>query len=515
MKLRFSILFLCLGGACAGASTWGSAASAQPRLHEATRERLQQLLLNPDVKNAHIGVAVQSLGKAPSPQAFPALGASPADDFLFAWAHEKRFIPASNTKSFTVASALKHLGASRRFSTRLLGRGRREGSVWRGDILLRGGGDPSLDQKGIDALAQAIKRAGIARVTGDIIGDGTAYGAESLGGRYPDGWTLDDVVWYYGPETAALAIERNQIDIDVLPAQPGQPARLVAPTDAGFTILNRVRTVSKSAASQITFERASSSGAVGDVLTVSGSIAVGEKRSEGVAVPDPPRRAALLLLRALRQRGVAVQGSAQGPSRSAKAFASGGTELARHESPPLSELAARCLKPSDNLYAEMLLRNTAWLSPQLTPKPGENLAARGHRMMFDWLRSSGVDVDDLQFTDGSGLSRYNLVSPRACVGLLRAAQSLPRAEGAAFWNALPIAGVDGTLRRRMANTPAQNNARAKTGTFSIVSTLCGYVSTRDGHRLAVAVLSNFGRGVAVRQLQNDIFQTLAAADLEE
>jgi D-alanyl-D-alanine carboxypeptidase/D-alanyl-D-alanine-endopeptidase (penicillin-binding protein 4) len=111
-------------------------------------------------------------------------------------------------------------------------------------------------------------------------------------------------------------------------------------------------------------------------------------------------------------------------------------------------------------------------------------------------------------TDGSGLSRYNLLTPRATVQLLAAVQRLPG--GKALWDALPVAGVNGTLGRRMKGTPAQNNARAKTGTFSIVSTLSGYVTTRDGHRLAVSLLTNFARdGRNARRLQDEVYALLA------
>jgi D-alanyl-D-alanine carboxypeptidase/D-alanyl-D-alanine-endopeptidase (penicillin-binding protein 4) len=149
--------------------------------------------------------------------------------------------------------------------------------------------------------------------------------------------------------------------------------------------------------------------------------------------------------------------------------------------------------------------------PHFTPGTGPVPERRraGINCCFAWLKQNGVDTAALRMTDGSGLSRYNLVTPRATVQLLAAVQRLPG--GDAMWNALPLAGVDGTLGRRMKGTAAQNNVRAKTGTFSIVSTLSGYVTTRDGHRLAVSLLTNFARdGREARKLQDEIYALLAA-----
>jgi len=129
-----------------------------------------------------------------------------------------------------------------------------------------------------------------------------------------------------------------------------------------------------------------------------------------------------------------------------------------------------------------------------------------------YLKSENIDSSGLRFSDGSGLSRYNLLTPRSLTQLLGAAERLPDARS--FWDAMPIAGVDGTLRKRMIGTAAQNNARAKTGTFSITSCLSGYVTTRDGNRLAVSVLTNFARsGSDARKLQNEIFALLAETNL--
>ena len=160
----------------------------------------------------------------------------------------------------------------------------------------------------------------------------------------------------------------------------------------------------------------------------------------------------------------------------------------------------------------MMLRNAALYSlPEEKRAPSLNYAKRGHELIFDWLKENSVSTDGLKFTDGSGLSRYDMVTPRAVSGLLSAVEKVPGAQS--FYNALPIAGVDGTMKNRGKGTAAENNVRAKSGTFSIVSCLSGYVTTKDKQRLSVVILTNFvPDGSAARKMQDQIFTTLAETD---
>ena len=162
----------------------------------------------------------------------------------------------------------------------------------------------------------------------------------------------------------------------------------------------------------------------------------------------------------------------------------------------------------------MLLRDLAFYGPKPVTET-RDYAARGHELLMAWLNQNAVETSDLQFTDGSGLSRYDLVTPRATTQMLGAIERFRPLEGRAFYDGLPLAGIDGTLRKRFANTAGALNVRAKTGTFSIVSTLSGYVTTSDKQRLAVSILCNFGRGEQMRDVQNRVFNVLAACRLNE
>ncbi len=477
------------------------------RLSEATRARLDSILATPSAASGRIGLEVRLLGRASTSAQFPSTPLASGPQTLFEHDAAKRFLPASNIKMFTVSSALKYLGADFRVQTRLLATGRRVGSTWRGDLFLVGGGDPTLATSDLQNLALALQKRGIKSIQGRIIGDGSALHAEAFGGRFPDTWALDDALWYYGAPISALAIDRNQIDITLASTEPGQLAKLSTGAPADFPIINRARTTEPKSPQAINIGRADANNVLSNTLSIEGDLPLGARYTDGVAVPDPPRRAAWILKRALLSLNIKVSGAAANGALGNRAS----VELARHASPPLSAMASFCLKPSDNLSAEMILRLTA-LHAGSPPRSGTEV--RAHQMMRGWLSTISPHVSDARFVDGSGLGRYNMISPRLAVDLLSAVEHLPPAEGRAFWNALPIAGVDGTLRKRMKGTSAQSNVRAKTGSFSLASSLSGYLTTRDGFRLAVSFLSNFGSTDEMRGLQNQVFHSLADAQLE-
>lgn len=472
-----------------------------------------------------------ALGSVSDEKSFPSQPyADKAQPVLWQQDANRRFLPASNTKLYTAALALKVMDVNQMLTTMVQTHAADGQSTLKGAVTLVGGGDPSLRTADLKAMAGQLYARGIRRIEGDIVGDGTAFSGENFGGRYPDGWTLDDTLWYYGPEVSALAINRNQVDVTIAATKPGQLARVaITPDGEGFAFRSSIKTVASTPANpqktSIRWERAGGTHAIGPMLSLSGQILVGAKVSEGVAVPDPARRAAQLFKRALQSQGIVVTGVARALPQVVPASVSdptlrSGRQIASHLSAPLKVLLADFLKPSDNLYGEMLLRKMAQHARRgNTPAD----AAAAHALLFNWLKASGVDTAGLQFTDGSGLSRYNLITPRATTGLLAAVEKLP-STGAAFWDALPIAGVDGTLRRRMVGTaaapdPATANVRAKTGSFSIVSTLSGYVTTQPSpigqrHRLAVSILCNFTRGDDARRVQNQICSLLAGMKLE-
>ena len=515
----FSSWFLLL--LCVFASLRETIASPAPRaLPPETEAKIRALLDAPELQAGRVGVLISALGTAATPQAFPA---APYDDktqpVLFALDAEKRFTPASNMKLFTAAMALKVLGPEKTFATTVYGKAPdlpKQGSLW-----LIGGGDPSFDDEGLQKLAKQVLRSKKVSASG-VFADGTLFGGETFERRYPDGWTLDDTLWYYGPEISALAYNRNQLDVEIMGGpKSGDLAQVKAtPMQPALGVSGYVKTGGEELRSKSEDDLVKVARMIRNDLDFSmcifGQVAPRQKIALGIAVPFHELWAAEGLIRQLRLLGsnkltnYDMQAGYR-PRFSLPEDFKDYREIARHESPPLRELMKRLLKNSDNLYAEMILRGAALesLKPQ-DRTPDTNYAQRGHELIKSWLKENGVATDALKFTDGSGLSRYNLVTPRAVAGVLSAVEKVPGAD--AFWNALPIAGVDGTMKNRGKGTAMENNARAKSGTFSIVSCLSGYVTTRDNTRLSVVILTNFvPAGTAARRMQDAVFSTLADA----
>ena len=528
MKLFFTaaLAFGALAPACAPAL----AAPAPTALPAATRLEIESLLRHPGVQNARVGVAIVALGQAKSPAQFPAVAYDDnAQPLLFGRDETKRFTPASNFKLFTATWALQTLGPKTTLDTQVLAAPAEfinPGSWPKGEqpptvLTLVGGGDPSLSSADLRALARQItdpiegKDKGFFVVRAQNSPAGDLLNAEFGGRRYPDGWTLDDAIWYYGPPVTGLAINRNQVDVTLVGAdKAGALATTQSAPAAPFPILSTVITVEKNdpRAGKIQWDRGDADSPLGQTLRLRGFIAVGDKTSEGIAVPDPTQWAANIFADELKAAGGTIAQISGGYTTGQSSV------VASHQSAPVGVLLNRFLKSSDNLYGEMLLRRAGATLPDEAPIPpdagasvsSDGLAARAHRDIIGWLIRHKVPTQGLRFSDGSGLSRYDTATPLAIARLLGAAQTLDG--GDLFYSSLPIAGVDGTLKNRFKGSAAQGNLHAKTGTFSTANCLSGYVTTRDGQRLAVSILTNFVEdGELARNWEGRIMATLANA----
>lgn len=516
------LLFFCIFLAWS-AALW--AAPAPERLPSRTRAELEALLRHPGIQSGHVGIAVMALGRAPSPEVFAVTPyESGVQPLLFEANAHKRFVPASNMKLFTAAWVLQQLGPDFRMHTGVLAapvRFVQEGSwpLTLPDptvITLVGDGDPGLSSANLDELAGAIARVVptplIVRAQNSMRGDG--LNGEEGGRRYPDGWTLDDATWYYGAPVVGLSVERNHLDVTLKGTQNGELAELTTSAPSPFSIVNLVTTGEEKV--PLRFDRGNPTSPLGPELTVTGTLAPGQTVSEGIAVPDPKEWARQIFIAALQKHGATVV------NPPANYLTLEAQPVVLHRSAPVRELLQRFLKSSDNLSGELLLRRAAaeLKSEAKTLENGpqissSGLAARGHRALAAWLSESLApeQTKNLRFSDGSGLSRYNILTPIATAHLLATMQS--HRHGAVFYDALPVAGVDGTLKNRMKGSAAERNARAKTGTFSIVNSLSGYVTTRDGQRLAVSILTNnLSDGELARRWQGRVFATLANASIQ-
>jgi D-alanyl-D-alanine carboxypeptidase/D-alanyl-D-alanine-endopeptidase (penicillin-binding protein 4) len=447
--------------------------------------------------------------------------------------------PASNMKLYTVATAFDRLTPDFHFITSVYTQEKVDDGRIKGDLIIYGRGDPSIAArfnngdyfKGINDLADRIVAAGVKRIKGDLVGDESYFNGAPLG----SGWEWEDLTWSYGAPVSALSINDNAIDLNVKPGdRVGAPVTLTTgpPSSSFLTITNRATTSERGSSSALRIYR----GLGANTLELSGTLPLGDAGwIGGVAVPDPALAFVSMLRDALTKRGVRIEGRVRtvtdrsGNSvwpRNPRGFANGSTaqlpiEIASLQSPPFKEIAAHTLKPSQNQYTELILR-TLGRNPRVLDAAGNTQPLAGDaqgatddeeaglRMVRDFLRQAGIGENDVELNDGSGLSRNDLISANTTVQLLTFMSK--HKYFAQFRDALPIAGVDGTLRTRMRGTPAEGNLRAKTGSLSSVASLSGYVTTAGGEHLVFSmILNNYPDAAAVRRDSIDAIAVLLAS----
>lgn len=412
------------------------------------------------------------------------------------------FTPASNTKLYTTALALTRLGPAYKFQTSL----RTTGSWTPGQtalpgLQLVGGGDPDLSGRTmpyhVDApesdplsvlreLAAQLVAKGIREIDGDITGVSTRYPDE----RYPDGWTIDDSIYGYGAPVSALAVNDNIVSLKVTPTSEGELAALeLRPAVGNFIVLNEV-TTDNTRKCRVDVMRPPGS----NELILRGAIGrFSPPWEQDVAVEDPALFAAESLIDVLRDAGITVRGAARSeyqaegtaaPEPQPSTVPESGIVLAFHESPPLSQIIQVVNKVSQNLHAEMLLREVAFIAD------GNGSLACGLAEREKFLSEIGITQEGsgYSFADGSGLAREDLTTPDSTVGLLR---SLWIGHNRDAWvNSLPIGGVDGSLEHRFHGIRNANRIHAKTGSLANVNALSGYIETLRGRWIAFSIMVN-------------------------
>ncbi len=399
---------------------------------------------------------------------------------LYTHDSDRRLNPASNMKLFTSAVALDVLGPSFRFNTDVSATGTQSHGVLRGNLYLRGKGDPTLLASDYDALAAQVAKSGVHFVAGSLVADSTYFDNDPLG----TGWAWDDEPYYYSQQASALTVSPNTdydngtVIVDTSPGKVGRQATLKLVPQTGYVRLVNETTTTTGTTDTIDVERQHGT----NTIVVSGSIGTGHDVDEEWATVDKPAGyAADVFRRALAKHGVAVLG------RTSYAATPAGTrELATHKSMTLADMYIPFLKLSNNGHAEVLAKTLGKVVQ------GEGSWDAGIQVIADKASSYGVDMSAIRQVDGSGLSRFDLVPSAQIAKLLAAVQGKPWFT--TWYNALPIAGnpdrmVGGTLAHRLAGTPAAG-LHGKTGSLTSVSALSGYVSDADGDRLIFSVLLN-------------------------
>lgn len=424
-------------------------------------------------------------------------------ELLYSHLGDIRLHPASNMKILTSVAALELLGADYQFSTEVWTDGELENGILHGNIYLKGKGDPTLMKKDLDAFAEQLKAMGIEHVEGHLIGDDSWYDDIRLSRDLT--WT--DEAYYYGAQVSALSLSPNAdydagtVIVEVRPAETeGRPAQvqLVPETDY-MTIVNNTETVSRKGRNTLKIEREHGS----NRIIVEGTIPMGHStRQSWVTVWEPSGYAVDVFRKSLIDAGVTFAPVSEQLLGETPADA---TLLTSRASPPLESLLIPFMKLSNNGHGEILTKEMGKLLH------GEGSWEQGLAAIAETIAQFGVDTDTIQLRDGSGMSHLTMIPADQLSLLLYAIQD--RDWYPIFEDSLPLAGaperlVGGTLRFRMMGTPAQFNVRAKTGSLTGVSTLSGYVTTRDGEKLIFSILLN-NYLASVRSIEDAIASVLA------
>lgn len=422
----------------------------------------------PEFSNAHWGILIVD----------PERG-----DTLYSRNAGKLFMPASNMKILTSATALAQLGPDYRYKTTFAARGTITNGTLNGDLVVTGRGDPSVSDHmlrdamiPLRAIADSIAARGIRRITGRVVAGGDAFPGEVLG----YGWSYDDFEDSYSAPTDELLFNEGFSELHVRGGdRPGDPVRVdVRPARTFPRIHIAARTIAITADSggrrRTNTLRARKDSTTWDV-TLEGDIGVRDSAVVEVTHHDPAQAYLAAVREALTDKGIVIDDSQSDNSAQTGS-------LAVLSSPPLSEILKALMKPSQNQIAEMLFHTVALEATGLGG--GDSARAVVQRQIAQW----GVPATEAVVRDGSGLARYDYISPRTAVRVLDAMRRSPNFK--VYYDALPIGGVDGTIRNRMKGTPAENNVHAKTGSVALARSLSGYVTTANGRMLIFSFLCN-------------------------
>ena len=400
---------------------------------------------------------------------------------------DRLFMPASNQKLLTGALAVQLLGPDFRWRTPVLLHGVQRGRTFHGNVYVQGGGDPSISDflrggraaSAFDGALAALEARGIRRIAGHVLPLGDAMPGWTTG----YGWAYDDFDAAYSAAIDELMFNEGELYVRVKSGKT-VGARVQVSTAPTLTYpavvveaVTRSRDLPPGAPRPARLEASYDS--IGHTLVVRGTLAEGDSASLTIAYRHPADAFMAAMRESLQARRIVVQ------HRRLSVRDTAGKPLdtlAVIESPPFADVLTRMEKPSQNQMAELFFRTVGLV--HTGSGSADSAQAIGARTLASW----GIGAADAAYRDGSGLSRHDYVTPRAIVKVLDIMRRSPHFE--LFRNALPIAGVDGTIRSRMRGTPAQGNARAKTGTLDKARALSGYVTTANGRLVLFSLLAN-------------------------
>ncbi|WP_232697254.1 D-alanyl-D-alanine carboxypeptidase/D-alanyl-D-alanine endopeptidase [Brevibacillus daliensis] len=460
-----------------GPSTVQAAESANATVETQINSLLNQLTKESESKGMYAGISVYNLTQK---------------SWMYRHQADKAFVPASNMKVFTSAAALDQLGPEYRFKTEVYTDGNlNRNGVLKGNLILKGYGDPTLELEDLIKIATEIKAKEITSIEGNILVDESYFDETRLG----PGWMWDDEVYGYSAQLSGLSLHQNAIDAIITPStNAGELASISFLPDSDYLKVQANVTTTEGKDQKIKVVRELST----NNLTISGSIGKDAKAyTEEVTMEEPALYVGKTFSMLLKEQGVQISSNSQLQKTEWKK----GKPIVTHYSKPMSSIVEELNKESDNYYAEALLKTMG------ATKKKEGSSQSGLQVVRSYMDEAKIK-ERYQQSDGSGLSRFNLITPNQMTELLIHIQSEPFKD--VFEKSLPIAGIDGSLKNRMKGTAAETKLIAKTGSMSGVNTLSGYVTAQNGDKIAFSIMINgIYKSKYATDLQNAIGNILA------
>ncbi len=464
---------------------------------EELRQDINYILDNPDLSGATVSILIQSIENG---------------EIIYRREESKNCIPASLTKLLTTSSALYYLGGDYQYKTQLYLDGvLKQNGEFIGNLIIRGSGDPSISDlymadpmSVFEDWAWKIDSIGIRSIKGNLIADHNFFDEN----YYPPGWCWDDFLNPYSAQVSALSSFDNKIRITVKSGDSinKQAKIFVYPENNYVQIINNINTVRPDVSTLISKYREPHT----NIIELTGSISLDTSKNPKsyeleITIDNPPRFFLNLFKEALLRRNIKVRGNLIDVNQLYERINYGELNLiCEHLSPPLKTIVAKINKHSHNLGAELLLKTIA------KEKAGEGSFNTGIYFTKNFCSKIGIDPERMNIVDGSGLSRYNIISSKYIVTLLSYIYRSSFSD--IFINSLAEPSKPGTLARRMTRSLAENKVKAKTATLNNISNLAGYIWTRDDEPLAFCIMIlNFTTTLSsVENLQDLICMRLAS-----
>lgn len=436
------------------------------------KKDINALINNPDFSNAAIGISVQSVETG---------------EYFYRLNEAKNFIPASGLKLITTSAALHYLGEDYQYQTSLYLDGELfENGEFVGNVIIKGTGDPTISSYFmddpvdiLDNWGQLLDSLGIRSIRGNIIGDDLAF--DDI--YYGPGWSWDDMTFPYSAQVSALSINDNRVDIVIKAGRrSGQRADFdVLPENSYVRVINNVETVGYSGITEIFPNREQRT----NIIELFGTINLDSTRQNSsvvsVAIDNPTLYFLNLFKKTIEEHKIRFRGALLDISDWNEPLDYYKMKLiSTYNSIPLKDIIKVVNKQSHNLAADILLKTIG------REKTDEGSFGKGITMVQKYLARIGIPPDNIYLVDGSGLSRLNLISPKYITTLL--SNTYRNEHRDIFINSLAMPGEEGTLKRRMKNSRAEEAVMAKTGSMNGISTISGFVITRDKEMLAFSIM---------------------------